>query len=91
VTKTKQISPYEEIDLFDELQETFDELTSQLGVDEEKHGDKWKEMPLKGQEERIIARLKAYVQAYRQGEIETLPWLKIMALCHIARTRIRNA
>ncbi len=62
------------------------DLTQQLERDQKRWGDTWKDRGLEGQEERIFERFQAYMDQYRNAGTP-VPWLKIAALCLIARYR----
>ncbi len=73
-------------ELIEFIPEFYEALSVQLVADEMRWGDTWKNRPREGQEERILARLEAYADQYRNGDTP-IPWLKIAGLCLIAMLR----
>ena len=65
-------------------------LEAQLKSDEKRHGEKWKEMPREGQEQRIYDRFHAYLYDFKVKGI-AIPWLKIAGLALIGWTRDKYA
>lgn len=63
-----------------------EKMTVQLKNDQEKQGERWKDLPRVGQEERIFTILEDYYQQFKTGK-GAIPWLKIIGLAHIAAVR----
>ncbi len=61
-------------------------LYNQLEADSERHGDKWLELPVEGQESRIYERFEQYWVDFSRDGIP-LPWLKIAGLALIGWIR----
>jgi hypothetical protein len=82
----------ENINLIDELDNTFIELESQLINDQIRWGDTWKERGLvwngMPQEERFFQTIQQYMDDYRENGVP-VPWLRILGEAHIARVRER--
>lgn len=78
------------IDLFDELQETFEDVAAQLESDELRYGDTWKERGLiwngQSQEERFFAKMLEYITDFRKNGTPIV-WTKIIGEAHIALVR----
>lgn len=72
--------------LIDYLPEFTVELQKQLVSDQNRWGDTWKGRPKEGQEERIFARYKDYLDQFRNAGTP-IPWLKIVGEVLIAWVR----
>lgn len=58
-------------------------LSEQIKEYEARHSGEWENLPVEGQEDRIIARISEYYKEYT--EIGTpIPWMKIAILAMIA-------
>ena len=66
--------------LYDILPDFMIALEEQLKSDEERHGEKWKELPKAGQEERIYERFHSYFWDFKTKGVG-IPWLKIATVC----------
>ncbi len=82
----------ENVNLVDELDNTFIELESQLINDQIRWGDTWKERGLvwngQTQEDRFFQKIQQYYDDYHENGI-AMPWLKILGEAHIARVKQR--
>ena len=76
--------------LWDLLPDFMIAIEAQLQEDEKKHGEKWKELPREGQEQRIYERFHSYYYNFVSKKIP-IPWLKIAGLCLIGWTRDKYA
>lgn len=65
-------------------------LEEQLKSDEKRHGEKWKELPREGQEDRIFERFHQYFWHFKTKG-DPIPWLKIAGLALIGWTREKYA
>ena len=61
-------------------------LVEQLESDQRRHGNKWRDLPLKGGEDRIFDRLGDYYSDYLRNGTSP-PWLKIAGLALIGWIR----
>ena len=90
---TNGYNKLKDVNLIDELNETFVDLEKQLLEDQEKWGDTWKERGLvynnKSQEERWFEKMKKYYLDYLENGVP-IPWLKVMGEAHIAYVREKN-
>ena len=78
------------VNLINELDETFIDVTLQLSEDEKRYGDTWKERGLVwsglSQEERFFSKMQEYITDYRENGI-SINWLKVIGEAHIAHVR----
>jgi hypothetical protein len=74
------------VNLIEELEETFEIVKSQLLKDEKRWGDTWKNRPAEGQSERIRATFKNYFDKERYGG-DDVDWAKVIGNAHIAMVR----
>lgn len=72
--------------LWDLLPDFMIAMEEQLKKDEERHGEKWKELPRSGQEKRIMQRIYTYNFEF-EVKGKPIPWLKIAGLAFIAWIR----
>jgi len=81
------------VNLVDELVDTFSEVDQQLSEDEKRWGDTWKERGLsyngQSQEQRWFLKMQEYYQDYIE-EGQPIPWAKVMGETHIAMVRERK-
>ena len=78
------------MNLWDLLPDFMIALDKQLKKDQERHGDRWKELPREGQEQRIFARFHVYHYDFA-SKGTPIPWLKIAGLALIGWTRDKHA
>ena len=87
---TNNFEKLKNVNLIDELNETFVELEKQLLEDEKRYGNTWKERGLvwndKTQETRWFEKLQEYYYEYLANGTP-IPWLKVMGETHIAYVR----
>jgi hypothetical protein len=78
------------VNLLDELQDTFADVSDQLAMDGKRYGDTWKERGLiyngQSQEERFFYKIQKYIYDYREKGTP-MPWLKVIGEAHIALVR----
>ena len=72
--------------LYEFLPDFMIEVEKQLKEDENRHGDKWKELPRDGQVERIYKRFYEYQYQFA-SKGTPIPWLKIAGLALIGWLR----
>jgi hypothetical protein len=79
-----------DVNLIDELDNTFIDVESQLINDQIRYGDTWKERGLtwkgQSQEERFYQKITEYITDYRENGIP-INWKKIIGEAHIALVR----
>lgn len=82
-----------EVDLLDELVNTFDVVKQQLSEDQKHFDDTWKEHGLirngQNQEQRWFLKMQEYYQDYMENG-QPIPWAKVMGETHIAMVRERK-
>lgn len=78
------------INLIDELDDTFKDVESQLIEDEVHYGNTWKERGLvyngQSQEERFYHKISEYISDYRENGTR-FPWEKVIGEAHIGLVR----
>jgi hypothetical protein len=72
--------------LVDFWAETNEKMQKQLASDQARWGDTWKKRPVKGQEERVFARLLDYRDQFINAGTP-IPWEKVIGEAHICMTR----
>ncbi len=79
-----------DINLVDELPNTFEDVKKQLGSDELRYGDTWKERGLvfneQTQEQRWFIKMQEYYQDYIENG-QPIPWNKVIGEAHICKVR----
>jgi septation ring formation regulator EzrA len=76
------------VNLIEELEETFEAVKQQLLEDEKRWGDTWKNRPIEGQTERIRTTFNNYFDRERYGG-DDVDWAKVIGNAHIAMVRKR--
>lgn len=78
------------VNLVDEVRETFSDVHDQLVEDDKRWGDTWKERGLvhneQSQEERWFRRMESYYQDFIEEGIP-IPWTKVIGEAHICTVR----
>jgi len=90
INKTIMDERLENVNLVNELQETFEDMKTQLASDEKRHGETWKIRGLvyngMSQEDRFFQKMEEYYLDYCENGTP-MPWLKIIGEAHIALVR----
>lgn len=81
------------INLINELKNTFDDVENQLIDDDKRWGDTWKERGLvyndQSQETRWFQKMQEYYNDYLENGV-SIPWKKVIGETHIAIVREKN-
>lgn len=79
-----------DVDLIDELRETFSDVHDQLIEDDKRYGDTWKERGLvwngQGQEERFFNKMLEYALDFQENGTP-INWDKVIGEAHICKVR----
>lgn len=79
-----------DVNLLDELRETFEDMELQLYEDEKRWGDEWKERGLShknlSQEERFMIKMQEYFTDWKDLGVP-FPWRKVIGEAHICLVR----
>lgn len=89
INKTIMDERLKEIDLLDELPDTFNEVFDQLTEDAKRWGDTWKERGKvwndQSQEERFFQKMQDYYDDFKEGI--PVNWAKVIGEAHICMVR----
>ena len=84
------------VDLIDELNETYVDVTNQLMEDEKRYGDTWKEQGLVyedlDQETRWFNKMRDYYLDFLDNGTP-IPWLKVFGethICYVREKKLKN-
>jgi len=79
-----------DVNLIDELEETFKDVKAQLTDDEKRYGDTWKKRGLvyheQSQELRWFFKMQDYIQDFEDHGVP-IPWTKALGETHICLVR----